>query len=111
MTAYNAGLDQAESQLGAAGTDVGELGQAYAALVANEDKFIASVRAIAFPSSVKRTVDALLAMVEEQASVDGALSRDPNSEQLQTDDAQLIDMEMPLATDLRQYLDLPAPPE
>lgn len=106
-TAYNAGLDQSESQLAAAGTDVGGLGQAYAAAVANEKKFIASVRAIAFPSSIEPTVNALLAVVEEQVSVDGSLARDPSNAQLQTDDAQLIDLETPVAIDLRQLLGLP----
>jgi hypothetical protein len=107
VTTNNSELDLANAQFNGAGTDVAKLGQAWAAYVAVQEKFVAGVKTIAFPSSIQPTVDALVAINEENAVIDRALAGDPLNAALQAEDKQKGDAAAPLARQVRQLLGLP----
>jgi len=107
VTANNSDLDLASVQFNSAGKDVAKLGQAWAAYVAVDEKFIAGAKSIAFPSTVQPTVDALLAVDEEEAVIERALAGDPLNTALQAEVNQKSDAAAPLASQVRQLLGLP----
>jgi hypothetical protein len=107
VTTNNSELDLANAQFNGAGKDVAKLGQAWAAYVAVQEKFIAGAKGIAFPPAVQRDIDALVAATEETVVLERALAGDPLNTGLQAEVKQKGDAAAPLARQVRQVLGMP----